>query len=148
MSAPYSNIETKCELAVKAHIERITTRIPGVNVYAGIESLNLDSNTVRVPCVVAFSEGCEEYPPISGQYTVDMKVEVMSNANDSTAATHRERVAWIRDEFANTWISISLSQSISDFTAAGVVLQPSTQEFQDTNWVTNIPMKIYCRPSD
>lgn len=148
MSAPYSNIETKCEVAVKTHMQGIIHRIPGVNIYAGVESSNLESNIIELPCLIANAEGSEEYPPLTGQYIVDLILEVRSSAEDTTAAKHRDRVAYVRDEFANTWVSMSLSQAISDYTCAGVVLDRATQEQVERAWQTNIPMKLYCRPSD
>lgn len=150
MSSPYSNIETKCELAVKSHILGISNRMSGVSIYAGVDSQASERSTLIFPAVIAHAEGAEEYPLLSGQYIVDLVVEVLSSAEDTTAATHRERVAYVRDEFANDWVHNSLSGYLSDFTVVnrGVILQPSSKETQDRNWQTNIPMKIYCRPSD
>jgi hypothetical protein len=148
MSSPYSNIETKAEIAVKNHVTGIATRIPGVTVYSGIDSLNLESSEIKLPCVVANATGSEETIFQSGQYAVEMTVEVISSADDTTAAKHRERVAYIRDEFANDWAALSLSSQVSDFMAAAVVLQKTEQDVDERRWVTSIGMLIHCRPSD
>jgi hypothetical protein len=148
MAAPYSNIETKCELAAKGHIESIVTRIPGVFIYAGVESLNLEPSEVKYPCVIAHAESAEEHIYGTGQYAVELVIEVISSADDTTAAKHRERVAYIRDEFANDWIGASLSAEVSDFKVVGVILGKATQETDERAWQTNMPMTLHCRPSD
>lgn len=148
MSAPYSNIETKVELAAKAHVQTITTKIPGVNFYAGVDSLNLDHSIIKFPAVIANADSSDEKIFKTGQYAVDLIMEVISSADDTTAAKHRERVAWVRDQFSNTWVGASLSTYVTDFTAVGVVLQKASQATADKHWITKIPMIVHCRPSD
>ena len=143
MSSPYNNIETKAELAFLRHINTIGTRISGVTIHAGVDPSNLP-----LPYVVANAIGAEEHIFGSGQYAVELDIDIVSSADDTTADTHRQRVAYVRDELANDWVSISLSGYVTDFTAVGVVLQKSLQTIEDRHWITSIPMIIHCRPSD
>jgi len=148
MSAPYSDIETKAELAVVRHLNGIASLISGVTIHPGVDPSNLN-----MPCIVANCLGAEEYPKFTGNYKVELQVEIMSQADDTTAAVHRSRVARVRDEFANDWVGASLNTHVTDFTVAGgkstwgVIMGQSESSLDESHWVTRIPFEIFCRPS-
>jgi len=144
MSLPYSNIEEKCETAAARHLNGIVaSRLVGVTVRAG-----LDNATLPLPNVVCLATGAEEHIYASGNYVVDLSVEIQSSIADSTPSQHSARVAAVRDEFMNDWVGASLSnQGVTDFSAVGVVTQRESRQINDDHWTTIIPMNIYCRPS-
>lgn len=148
MAAPYSNIETKCELAFQRHLNTIASRIAGVTIHAGVESADLP-----LPCVVVATQSADEHIKFSGQYSVDVEIIIMSNADDTAPALHRQRVAYVRDELSVDWIGASLNTYVTDFTVAGavstwgVILENASQSVDDRHWITTIPLTVHCRPS-
>lgn len=143
MSAPFNDIEYKTELAMVRHLNQISSRVSGVTMHAG-----LDNSEYLLPCIVAAAQSATEHIYGSGNYAVDLDIIIASNANDTTPAVHRQRVAYVRDEISNSWVGASMSSHVDDYCVAGVIWEQSTHEEDESTWVTKIPLKVHCRPSD
>ena len=143
MAAPFSDIETKAELAMVRHLNSIGSSLAGVTIHAGVDPANLP-----LPAIVCNVASADEQIKFTGQYAVEVSIMVLDNADDTSAATHRERIARVRDELSNDWIGASLSGHVADFSAVGVVLQESSQAIEDRHWIATIPVLVHCRPSD
>ena len=144
MSLPYSDIETKVELAAVRHLNGIvTSRLAGITVHPGLDDADL-----HLPNVVCQATSAEEHIYNTGNYAVDLQLKVSSIISDTTPTVHRQRVAYVRDEFANDWVGASLSsQGVTDFTAIAVILEKSSRTIIDDHWTTTIPIVVHCRPS-
>lgn len=143
-----SDIETKCELALVRHLNGIAPLISGITIHAGV-----DPSTLSAPYIVCNSINCDEEIKFTGNYAVDLDIEIVSIAHDTTAAQHRDRIARIREEIANDWVGASLNAHVSDFTVAGgpvwgVVIENSETMSDAEHWMTKMSLLIHCRPSD
>lgn len=137
-----SDIEFVVEHAIVGHLNQSASRMTGVTIRCGLEG-----DDRPLPCIVVSATGSEESIPMSGNYEVEVDVEIHSSANDTTKTDHRQRAAIVREEFNNTWIGASLSARESNFHVNGVVLGRATVERHDDVWQHTIPLRIWCRPS-
>lgn len=149
MSAPYGDIENKVEQAIVRHLNGIASNIAGVTIHPSV-----DTSSLALPHVVAQTLSAEEYPKFSGNYTVEVEVQISSSANDNTAAQHNSRVARIRDEFTNDWVGASMSAHVADFAVHGepgnwgVIVGSGDRTQEDKRFIHRLPLTIFCRPSD
>lgn len=140
------DIQYKCELAALRHLNASAASLAGVTIHAGMDE---QVNTAPVlPRIVCNSTGAENYPPYSDAFWVDLEIIVETNAHDSTATTHNQRVGFVREQFVSEFAGLSMSALVSDFAALGVVAEHSTMEREDGNWITRLPFRVFCRDAD
>lgn len=142
-----SNIETKTELAAVRHLNGISSLIGGITILPGVNAGDMDAPAVV--CAVRSAEQSIIGPKgFTGDQACELHIILMTNANDTSASTHQSRVAYLREEFFNDWVGTSLSAHVSDYRVVGIVPGPSTQEIEESTWITDMEFQVHCRPSD
>ena len=142
MSTTENDIEAKAELAVVRHLAGISAAIGPIDIHPGVQVTEL-----TLPWIVVAAQGAEETIFGTGQYAVNLEIELRNNMDDTTAAAHRAKMGAIRDEFANSWVGASLSAGVSQFTAVGIVKGTSKMTVEDREFVSVFPLTLHCRPS-
>jgi hypothetical protein len=137
-----NDIEAKAELAVVRHLAGISTAIGPIDIHPGIQTTEIIK-----PSIIVAAQGAEETIYGTGQYAVDLEIELRTSMDDTTDTAHRAKMGAIRDEFANSWVGASLSAGVSQFTACGVVKGTSKMTVEDRDFVSVFPLKVHCRPS-
>lgn len=112
MAAPYSNILTKLETA--AQVVYAATASPATQ-FTGI-----DDATRTVPNVTFIAELGDEFPQASGNYNVTLRIQVVTNVDDSGANTHAALAATVFDVFLMDNLAATLSATATDFHVIGI----------------------------
>lgn len=116
MAAPYNDLESKLEAAMKAVFEAAAVVAPSDNEEGLIIATGLSFDDIGVPNVVFSCESVgEEAVKGTGIFYCRGSVSVASHAKDATLAGHRDRVAKARDIFLDSAIAATLSAALSDF---------------------------------
>lgn len=106
----YSDLLSKVEASAKAVVDDLG--VSGVLCFTGVTD-----DTLQLPNVVVVAEATgKEVPPRTGNHVVTLRVDVQSQANDSSLDEHRERVATVFDAFADSDLPTTMSGHVDDFT--------------------------------
>ena len=139
MSAPYNDLQSKLEAAVKGVIDAANL---GTTVHTGIDDTN-----IALPAVIVMSESGEEQPLHTGNYLMPVTVRCRSNADDTTLAAHRAFAASVFDAIKTDTFATDLNALGLDFTAMGINQARVKQTRQDRSWLSEMEINVYCAPS-
>jgi hypothetical protein len=137
-----NDIEAKAELAVVRHIAGISGIMGPIDIHPGILT-----EEKTLPWIVVAATGSEETVYNTGQYAVELELELRTNMDDTTGDQHRAKFGRIRDELANDWVGASLSAGVSLFSCVGVVRGGYKMAVEDREMVTTHQLTLHCRPS-
>lgn len=147
MSAPYSDLQSKTEAALKAETEQVSASNRGnASVYLGLECF-VELGNPRIEC---HAEQGEEDPPESGNYWMNCSIKIFSSANESLS-THRSRCQYVFDQFAKDWstVAAALTGRVTDFTVIAMKdrgMQPQVKD--DRTVITEMTFRLLCCPQD
>lgn len=147
MAAPYSDLQSKTEAALKAEVEQVSLSNRGnATVHLGL-NCHEELGNPRIEC---HAEQGEEDPPESGNYWMDCTIAVFSSATESLD-THRTRCKYVFDQFAKDWatVTVALTANVTDFTAQALKeRQMSPQRKEDRTVITELRFRLLCCPQD
>jgi hypothetical protein len=142
MAAPYSDLQSKAEAALKTLLETISASNRGnADVLAGLGTETLEGTRIE-----ATADAGEEDPPHTGNFWLTFTVTIRSN--DGLSA-HRSRVKYVIDTIMVDTLAATLTSNATDFTCQGIRsrrLLPQTAE--DRTLITQIQFDGICCPSD
>ena len=110
-----------------------------ITVFTGICA---DEQTTPRAIVAAMSG--REMPQGSGNFTVDLTVQVLSKADDSTIEEHRALCVSTIGLLMQDDIASQLSASVPDFHVFGFTNRTCREFIEDRAWVTEFSAEFYC----
>lgn len=141
MAAPYSNLETKVEVAGKAVYDNNST---GYNAFTG-----LDSATKTASGIMFHGEKGSENPLNSGNYDLKLTITIMDASDRVTLADHRTGAAGVEDIFLDDDIAATLSGAVEDFTVLMVKGRNGTStRTEDRQFISEISLDLYACAKD
>lgn len=107
----YNDLQSKIEAAAKVLVDALA--LSGVTVTTGA-----DDDTIALPAVFCMAGDLTEAEGLigTGIFRGALTIRVKSNANDTSLAAHRERVATVFDAIAIDVLKTSMSAAGTDFT--------------------------------
>ncbi len=141
MAAPFNRLTQRCEAAL---IAAVTGSLTG---YA--ELTGTDDASKTAPNITAVAENTGEEEPIgSGNYRVNCRVTVNSQANDTSQSDHQNNVGTVFDLLRQDDIDSTLSTGTSDFHCIAVRQLGEETENTETEFSTSILLDLYCASTD
>jgi hypothetical protein len=118
MAAPFLDTNSKIEEAIKAVVDDLALSNITVNT-------SIDDDELAIPYIIcSVSTSGEEETIGSGYFRFNAEIKIATSSDDSDLATHRTRVATVRDEFFDSDIAATLTGKVSDlFIPFGGVLK-------------------------
>lgn len=145
-----NNITNKVEDAAKAYLQGVGLELIDTDhIHAGLSAD--DIATPYVACVCQSAE-CEEI--FDGNWSANLELQVVSNADSFTAAQHKELAAevfswWFIDKGD---LRDNLSASLDNFTAHFVIPRTQSYDLRDTErgrfWESRLSLVVKCCGSD
>lgn len=143
MATLYHNITGKVATAVAAIIDSyIDSTQSSLAIYARASMTELVAPRVEVLCS---AEVEVEGATVTGNYIAEVRVRVVSNAKDSTGATHDARVAAVGDVlFRDDFVTL---EAVSDFTMQQWFPRRVSESVEGSEFVTEFTCELRCWPS-
>ena len=129
------DLPQKLETAAKALIDGAGL----ITVYTG---LCADEQTMPRAIVSAMTG--REQPQGSGNFMVDLTVQVLSKADDSTIEEHRTLCISTIGLFMQDDVASQLSSVVPDFHVFGFTNRNHREAIEDRAWVTEFSSEFYC----
>ena len=138
----FGDLTNKLELAAVALL--------AANPVAGVVGFTGQSGATQSrPAFVAIAEQGDEFPQGAGNFHMELRLRILSNADDVTLAQHRANVASIADVFRDTDTAANLSAQQSDFTAFGIQnVRYAGNEESERQFISELMLTVYCCASD
>ena len=116
--------------------------ISGLTGFAG-----QSASTHSRPALICKAEQGDEFPQGSGNFNMQLTLQVQSSADDTTLAAHRNFFASVVDLFTDSTITTGLS-ALVDFHAIGTFNPRFNEEMQDRAYVSELAITVYCCGTD
>jgi len=120
-------------------------------VYEGIYQPNPNADeheTKDYPHIVVACQEAVMTPDIGFNWLATVAVSVVSNADDTSAATHHQRVTAVYDWLVTDTLAQDMTDALDDFTAFLVVPQRQLWEIEDRSWKSTYEFQTHCCGSD
>jgi hypothetical protein len=137
----YSDLRNKLEAAGASLVTALA--VSGLSVYQGS-----DDDEQALPKAVCIADNFDEAIPETGNYNATLHVRVVSNADDTSLATHNANVAAIFDKLLEDTIPASLSAAVSEFYCHGVRSTEMDAIREGRTWVDVVKVNIMCCAKD
>ena len=137
----YSDLRNKLEAAGASLVTALA--VSGLSVYQGA-----DDDEQALPKAVCIADNFDEAIPETGNYNATLHVRVVSNADDTSLATHNANVAAIFDKLLEDTIPASLSAAVSEFYCHGVRSTEMDAIREGRTWVDVVKVNIMCCAKD
>ena len=109
----------------------------------------LSTADVTEDLIFALVESAEESPSGTGNWLCSATVAIYSQAETNTLATHRGRVAEVRDLFMNTNLVTNINaDSTETVTAIAAQNFAFAQRVEDSYFIGEITFDVYCYGSE
>lgn len=142
------SLPQKLEAAAKALIDAAavsvpvrrngeTTDVPLV-VFTG-----LSQEEVVVPAVTIAVLTGNEFPQDSGNFTLNVAVEIRSNADETDLAAHRQLCEDALEPVMQDDTAAQLSAEGEDLTVMGISNRQSRERVEERSWVTDLTFDAY-----
>ena len=129
------DLPQKLETAAKALID-------GAGLITVFTGLSADEQ-VTPRAIVSAMTGREQ-PQGSGNFMVDLTVQVLSKADDSTIEEHRALCVSTIGLFMQSDVASQLSSIVPDFHVFGFTNRTHREVIEDRAWVTEFSAEFYC----
>lgn len=151
VSAPYTYIKRKTEDAVASLITRLAeTQLTGMTIAKGLSCDSLTGDRIEVVCAEAEPEIIGA--TVTGNWTVQLRLAVVSNGHDTTRATHMARSGELEDIVMRDDVAEQVNnlQDISDYRmfdgTAGWLPGSGEDRVDGDEMRTEINVTVYCCP--
>ena len=144
----YNDVDGKLE----AVIENLLTTQPattGSNIASTTIHTGLSTADVTEDLIFALVESASETPSGTGNWLCSTTVAIYTQAETNTLATHRARVAEVRDVFMSDCIVASITDdSTETLTCLAVQNFAFAQRVEDGYFIGEISFDVYCYGSE
>lgn len=130
------DLQSKLEAAVKAIID---AEASGVTCLTGMTA----ENKVTPSITVTAASG-PETPQNSGNFNLQLGIEVRSNATDRPLIEHRALCAAILGVMSEDDLATQLSTAEAEFHAFGISNRAASETVEEGAWATTLTMDVYC----
>ena len=100
------------------------------------------------PAMIAKAEQGDEFPQASGNFNMQLTLQVQSEADSTTLATHRGYFGGVVDLFTDSAIAANLSAQATDFFAMGVFNPRYSHDVKERAFISELMITVYCCGSD
>ena len=140
----YNDVDGKLE-AVLENLLTTQAATTGSNIANVPLHTGLSTADVTEDLIFALVESAEESPSGTGNWLCSTTVAIYSQAETNTLATHRGRVAEVRDLFMNTNLVTNINaDSTETVTAISVQNFAFPQRVEDGYLIGEITFDVYC----
>ena len=150
-------ITDKLQKALRAFLRaQNLLAIPADQVYAGIENETAadaetpqtSPTTRKLPCCECVCQTAEAVDEHYLNWLADARVQVRTNADDTTQEKHHAIAAAVFDKITTDTLAADLSAALDDFTAFLVNFKAQRWELVDRSWQSVIEFQVHCAGSD
>lgn len=106
------------------------------------------SGTQSRPALICKVERGEEFPQGTGNFNLELTLQVQSQADDTGLDIHRGLFAWIVDLFTDSGVAATLSGLLPDFHVLGIFNPRFSEDVQDRAFSSELTLTAYCCASD
>jgi hypothetical protein len=99
------------------------------------------------PALICRAEQGDELPQGTGNFNMQLTLQVQSSADDTQLASHRNFFASVVDLFTDSTVATGLS-ALTDFHAMGTFNPRFNEEIQDRAYVSELTITVYCCATD
>ena len=144
----YNDVDGKLE-AVIENLLTTQAATTGSNIASTTIHTGLSTADVTEDLIFALVEGAEESPAGTGNWMCSTTVAIYTQAETNTLATHRARVAEVRDVFMSDCIVDSITDdSTETLTCLAVQNYSFAQRVEDGYFIGEISFDVYCYGSE
>lgn len=119
-----------------------TVEVP-LSVFTGLED-----EEQAVPCVNAFVLSGQEFPQGSGNFTMNVSVEVRSRSSETDLIAHRElcenALLPLNQDDTDAQINAKAAENGDDMGVMGISNRASRERVEEKQWVTEFTFDAYC----
>lgn len=101
-----------------------------------------DENEQIVPRCVIIARNGSEFPQGSGNFTLNVTVQVISKADDTTIQEHRNLCSQVIGKFSEDDFASQLATA--DFYCFGMSNRTCNETIEDRAWLTELSFDAYC----
>ncbi len=136
------DLPQKLEAAGRALIEAM-----GVSVGAApvLVFTGTDDSTKTLPHALVVAQNGPEFPQGSGNFTLQLSVELRLSADDTSVAQQRTAAGIVLGVFMSDDLATELGAATSDFGVFGISNRlAGGSRIEDRQWVSELSMDVYC----
>lgn len=143
------SLPQKLEAACKSLIDAAGVSVPvtrdgetsetAVTVFTG-----LSQEEKALPSVTIAVLSGQEFPQDSGNFSMNVAVEVRSNADETDLVAHRQFCEDALEPVMQDDTADQLSQQNEDLGVMGISNRQSRERVEDRTWVTDLSFDAYC----
>lgn len=144
----YNDVDGKLEAVIEILLttQAATT---GSNIASTTIHTSLSTSDVTEDLIFALVESASETPSGTGNWLCSTTVAIYTQAETNTLATHRARVAEVRDVFMSDCIVASITDdSTETLTCLAVQNYSFAQRVEDGYFIGEISFDVYCYGSE
>lgn len=144
----YNDVDGKLEAALE---NLVTTQkaVTGSNIASVAVHTGLSATDVDEDLIVCFAESARETFTATGTWTVSCSVLVYTSADTNSLATHRARVAEVRDVFMNDCNDETInSDTTEELTIIAFQGFAFSQRVEERHFVGDISFDVVCYGSE
>ena len=144
----YNDVDGKLEAVLKTLLttQAATTdsNIDGVDIHTGLSVADVTEDLI-----FGLVESAEETPAGTGNWTCSTTVAIYTSAHGSGLATHRARVAEVRDVFMSDCIATDITDDATEtLTCVAVQNYSFAQRVEDNYFIGEISFDVVCYGSE
>jgi len=117
--------------------------IPVANIFR-----SFDSASKVLPSIAVQTESAEPVTRATGTWKVVLRVEVHSQADDSTEDQHHARVEKVFDLLHASDLSANLSAALTGFECQFAVTDDASHAVDNRQWTSSLRLTLWCGASD
>lgn len=108
----------------------------------------LEDEEQAVPCVNAFVLSGQEFPQGSGNFTMNVSVEVRSRSSETDLTAHRElcenALLPLNQDDTDAQINAKAAENGDEMGVMGISNRASRERVDEKHWVTEFTFDAYC----
>ncbi len=117
--------------------------IPTANIFRAF-----DSAARVLPAIAVQAESAEPVSKTAGTWKIPLRVEVRSQADDSTEDAHHTRVEKVFDLLHAGDLSANLSAALTGFECQFAVTEGAMHAVDNRQWTSSLRLTLWCGASD
>ena len=129
-------------------LEAAALALLGANPITGLVGFSgQDASTHSRPALICKAEQGDEFPQGSGNFNMQLTLEVQTSADDNTLAEHRSFFASTVALFTDSTVASGLS-GLADFHVIGVFNPRFSSDVQERAYISQLILTVYCCATD
>lgn len=138
LEASCANLITQAVVTVAIRRQGETENVP-LQVFTG-----LDDSEKALPSATVVALNGQEFPQGSGNFTLNVTVEIRSNADETDLTAHRQLCEDAIGPFMWDETPANLSSQSEELAVLGISNRSSRERIEDRAWLTEFSFDVYC----